>query len=382
MYRQLISNSWKACLLFVCVFFSDITVKAYDSLYSPNKKIGVGWDNPAKGLRVIYKKGDTSVPVVQLKNIGVQLQPTSGDEFDYVSSSAVTPIREDYTMITGKRRHCTNEGNQQVFHFKNGQNVSLDLELRVYDDGIAFRYVFPQSAKEICVTDETTAFVFQEGITRWTQKLNQAYEDFYLKNKGRVQGYTAAQWGFPALFEVADSVFTLISEANVAKGNCGSWLNNASSASSYKVEMAEPTNVSGRWCSPWRVAIIGSLADVVESTLVTDVSEPCRLSDVSWIKPGVVSWIYWAYNHGSRDYQIIKKYIDFAADFHLPYMLIDAEWDEMGNGGNVEDALAYAKQKNIAPLLWYNSSTAWCAFGPLYRLNKPEMRQKEFAWLV
>ena len=43
----------------------------------------------------------------------------------------------------------------------------------------------------------------------------------------------------------------------------------------------------------WRVAIIGSLADVVESTLVTDVSEPCRLSDVSWIKPGVVSWIYW-----------------------------------------------------------------------------------------
>ena len=81
-----------------------------------------------------------------------------------------------------------------------------------------------------------------------------------LKNKGRVQGYTAGQWGFPALFEVADSVFTLISEANVAKGNCGSWLNNASSASSYKVEMAEPTNVSGRWCSPWRVAIIGSLA--------------------------------------------------------------------------------------------------------------------------
>ena len=61
MYRQLISNSWKACLLFVCVFFSGITVKADDSLYSPNKKIGVSWDNPAKGLRVIYKKGDSSI---------------------------------------------------------------------------------------------------------------------------------------------------------------------------------------------------------------------------------------------------------------------------------------------------------------------------------
>ena len=147
MYRQLISNSWKACLLFVCVFFSGITVKADDSLYSPNKKIGVSWDNPAKELRVIYKKGDTSVPVVQLKNIGLQLQPTSGDEFNYVSSSAVTSIREDYTMIKGKRRHRTNKGNQQVFHFKRGQNVSLDLELRVYVDGIAFRYVLPQPTK-------------------------------------------------------------------------------------------------------------------------------------------------------------------------------------------------------------------------------------------
>lgn len=143
----------------------------------------MSWDNPAKGLRVIYKKGDVPISVVQLENIGLQLQRASGDEFNYVSSSAVTSIREDYTMITGKRRHCTNEGNQQVLHFENGQNVSLDLELRVYDDGIAFRYVFPQPTKEICVTDENTAFVFQEGITRWTQKLNQAYEDFYLKIK-------------------------------------------------------------------------------------------------------------------------------------------------------------------------------------------------------
>ena len=100
MCSRVISNSWKACfLLVVCVFFSGIIVQAGNDLYSPNKKIGVSWDNSAKELRVIYKKGDASVPVVQLKNIGLQLQPTSGDEFNYVSSSAVTSIREDYTMI-------------------------------------------------------------------------------------------------------------------------------------------------------------------------------------------------------------------------------------------------------------------------------------------
>lgn len=133
--------------------------------------------------------------------------------------------------------------------------------------------------------------------------------------------------------------------------------------------------------SPWRVAIIGTLADIVESTLVTDVSEPCKIQDTQWIKPGLVSWIYWAYNHGSKDYQIVKKYIDFAADFDLPYMLIDWEWDAMGNGGNLNDAMNYCKEKNVTPLIWYNSSTAWCDPTPLYRLNTPEVRDKEFEWL-
>ena len=74
--------------------------------------------------------------------------------------------------------------------------------------------------------------------------------------------------------------------------------------------------------------IVGKLEDVVASTLVTDVSEPCRISDTSWIKPGSVSWIYWAYNHGSNDYQIIRQYVDMAVDMHWPYVLIDAEWYE------------------------------------------------------
>lgn len=58
MCSRVISNSWKACfLLVVCVFFSGIIVQAGNDLYSPNKKIGVSWDNSAKELRVIYKKG-------------------------------------------------------------------------------------------------------------------------------------------------------------------------------------------------------------------------------------------------------------------------------------------------------------------------------------
>ena len=54
--------------------------------------------------------------------------------------------------------------------------------------------------------------------------------------------------------------------------------------------------------------IVGSLADVVESTLVSDVAAPCKLNDASWVEPGVASWVYWAYNHGSNDYNICLLY--------------------------------------------------------------------------
>ncbi|MDY5182712.1 MAG: glycoside hydrolase family 97 catalytic domain-containing protein, partial [Prevotella sp.] len=82
---------------------------------------------------------------------------------------------------------------------------------------------------------------------------------------------------------------------------------------------------------------------------------------------------------------IVRKYVDMAVEMRWPYVLIDAEWDEMKNGGNIEDAIRYAHDKGVKPILWYNSSTAWIkawgAPGPHERLNAPENREREFAWL-
>ena len=200
------------------------------------------------------------------------------------------------------------------------------------------------------------------------------------------EGYNN-RWGYPALLEPQDGLFVLISEANIEHGQSASCLYNDKEL--YKVVPAERTEgtVPVVRNTPWRVAIIGSLDDVVESTLVTDVSNPCQIADTSWIQPGVVSWVYWAYNHGSNDYSIIKKYVDMAATLHLPYVLIDAEWDQMdqlasNEGKSIEDAIAYAKEKGVKPMIWYNSSVGWVdgAPTPKYRLNKPEDREKEFAW--
>ena len=211
------------------------------------------------------------------------------------------------------------------------------------------------------------------------------------------EGYNN-RWGYPALLEPQDGLFVLLSEANIEHGQSASCLYNNKEL--FKVVPADRTFESpeGGWPkqgdrvnivrnTPWRVAIIGSLADVVESTLITDVSNPSQIADTSWIQPGVVSWVYWAYNHGSNDYNIIKKYVDMAATLRLPYVLIDAEWDQMdqlpsNEGKTIEDAIAYAKEQGVKPMIWYNSSVGWVdgAPTPKYRLNKPEDREKEFAW--
>lgn len=216
------------------------------------------------------------------------------------------------------------------------------------------------------------------------QQYDPGYEKFFpVSTDGKLPDRPKVNsWGYPGLVELQDSVFMLITEANIRRGHCGSLLFNGDNNDRYQVKLADKKQVAERtWGSPWRVLIIGGLSDIVESTLVTDVSDPSKVEYTEWINPGMVSWIYWAYNHGSKDYQKVKEYIDLAAEMHWPYNLIDWEWDEMSNGGNLQDAVKYTLNKGIKPLLWYNSSTNWIGPGPLFRLNKKQDREKEYAWL-
>ena len=284
----------------------------------------------------------------------------------------VRKVTDDYQMLTGKRLHCHNEANE----YRSG-----DILLRVYNNGIALR-------------NTEVTYRIPEGMHRWMQQWCDSYEGFFpLDTTYKVapipsySGISKSEegwnnhWGYPALLEPTDGIFVLLSEANIEQGQSASSLFNEGEW--YRVTPAE--TIKGKTCdhTPWQLAIIGSLSDVVESTLVTDVSNPCKIKDTSWIKPGAVSWIYWAYNHGSNDYNIIQKYVDMARDLQLPYVLIDAEWDEMKDGKTIEDAVNYAKAQGVKPLIWYNSSVGWVdgAPTPKFRLNKADDREREFAWL-
>ena len=361
----------------LCFFFGCCLTLSAVAQQSPNGKISITPYN--KGLCVNYGQQK----VLQIPTLGYE---------GYSSKVELTfkgDVTDDYRMLSGKRLHCTNQARE--YEAKLGEN--LRLVLRLYNDGVAFRYVFSGLRNQVLPKEQTT-YLIPEGTKRWMQQWTEAYESFFpLTTTHKVEpipsfsgifksaeGYNN-RWGYPALYEPADNVFVLLSEANIERRQSASCLFN--DGENFRVVPDKnDVRVSGIWRSPWRVAIIGSLGDVVESTLITDVSAPNKLLDTSWIHPGVVSWIYWAYNHGSNDYQIIKKYVDMAVTLKLPYVLIDAEWDEMKDGKTIEEAVAYATSQGVKPLIWYNSSVGWIdgAPGPKFRLNKPEDREREFAW--
>lgn len=355
-------------------------------LTSPNGK--VTWrecvkGNPTKGFAIDYRDGNKTTTVLTITAIGMTTKDGGGKDLRHVATTATEKHEDSYTMKGGKRTICRNNANGQTITFADSNGRKMKMQIRAYDDGVAFRYVF-DNLYHTRTDQELTTFRIEEGTNRWMQKWSVGYEDFFpLTTTG---GGKNRRWAYPALFKRTDNVWALITEGGVEGCNSASSLYNDKDSTLYRVVTdCNNQNVTGHWASPWRIVVTGSLADVVESTLVTDVSAPCRLSDTEWIKPGSVSWIYWAHNHGSNDYQIVKQYVDMAAEMKWQYVLIDAEWDDMANGGNIHDALRYCREKGVKPIIWYNSSTGWTkrqgAPGPHERLNAPERREREFAWL-
>ncbi|MBO5296768.1 MAG: glycoside hydrolase family 97 catalytic domain-containing protein [Candidatus Homeothermus sp.] len=313
--------------------------------------------SPAGTVKV-EMSGDTSL-VVSGESVGgwLPVMKIYCNEITGVTDEGSHDV--DYTMMTGKRLVCHNGYSSCSYRLASGDT----LVMRVYNDGVAWSGCHDY---RIDVPDASHS---------WLMKWTDSYEGFFLRDRDDLaEGFRI---GYPSLFEYGDrSLFMLLSESGIDRESAASSLYTGTVPGEFYIR-PDGTESPG-----WQTAIIGSLADVVGSTLVNDNSCPSRISDTSWISPGVASWIYWAYNHGSNDYDIICRYVDMAYEMKLPYVLIDAEWDEMKRGKTVLDAVAYARERGVKPLIWYNSSVGWIdgAPGPKFRLNDPADREKEFEW--
>ena len=117
---------------------------------------------------------------------------------------------------------------------------------------------------------------------------------------------------------------------------------------------------------PWRILGIAEKdTDLLTNQLTWLLAKPSQLQDTSWIKPGKVAWDWWnAWNVYGVDFkagvntQTYKYYIDFAAKYGIPYIILDEGWYKLGNvldvvpEINMEELCAYAKEKNVGVVLW------------------------------
>lgn len=389
----------KNILLVGLIYLSSLTASSQKvAVVSPNQKISVELHNTQNAeegewyLQVRYLKNGKICDVIPRIMLGVsRSDQVFAERLRFIKSSSPFSINEKYVALHGKRSDCSNQGKETVVSFENPSKSKLNLIIRAYNDGIAFRYEFPEKTGSFVVSDELTTYCIPDTAKRWMEKFNPANEGLY---STMPDGNIQQDWGYPALFNTTDKeCWYLIHEADLDRNYCGTKLSNANEKSKYKTTFPDQWNGRGLgetkptitlpWKSPWRVVIVGSLADIVESTLVDDVSTPSTIRKTDWIKPGIASWNYWSSNHGTKDFKIVCEFADLAASMGWPYTLLDWEWDGMGNGGKLEDAIAYIHSLGVKPLIWYNSGGehTWVSSTPKDRMLPHENRVEEFTKL-
>jgi hypothetical protein len=319
------------------------------------------------------------------------------------ATSAVKPIQDDYELVTGKKRHIRYRGNEQVYTVRNAQGQAMDVAFRVSNDGVAFRYLV-RAAGRLSFVGEATSFRFATEAKAWLQPMsvaqtgwmntNPSYEEHYQREiPVGTTSPTAAGWVFPALFRSGDT-WVALTEANMDGSWHASRLQAQSSGGEYKLGTPMAPEVftggallaegSGELKSPWRVIALGTLATVTESTLGTDLAAPATDVDRTKIVPGHASWSWALLKDDATVFDVQKKFIDYAADMHWDYTLVDADWDRKIGDDKMRELAAYAASKGIGLLAWYNSSGAWnkTEYSPKGKLLTHAQRAAEFARLA
>jgi hypothetical protein len=375
------------------------------SLSSPDKKITVYfWMSEDKTACYRVEFSDTAI--LQKSKLGIIREDADfSKDLSLESASGVEAIKTDYEMLQGKRHHYSYAGNKRVFHLKNASGKKMDVIFQVSNDGVAFRYYFPGKSETIKkIAEETTSFHFIPGTKTWIQPMTDAktgwcqvtpcYEEHYQQGiEVEKLPLNKAGWVFPALFQF-ESYWMLITETAPDRNYCGCRLKRDSAGNEFFIGFPQkpeiypggPCDPESRlpWFTPWRIIAIGdSLKTIVESTLGTDLANPAKMEDISFVKPGRASWSWVLLKDGSVVYNVQKRFIDFASDMKWEYCLIDAYWDTQIGYDRIAELADYAAVKNVGLLLWYNSAGNWNTTPqtPKNKLLTHEDRVKEFARL-
>jgi hypothetical protein len=392
----------KNIFLFPILILSFNVFSQNNIITSPNKKLSAKvW---VENNHAFYSVSINNQPLLLPSNLGLIREDADFTMLSLRSVSPATIITDKYESINAKRRINIYKATKRIFHFKNNNGNDLDIVFQVSDDGVAFRYFFPGKSNEIKkIKEEITSFHFSADTKAWLQpmaesksgweKTNPSYEEYYQKEiDAGTPSPTSAGWVYPALFR-SGNTWALITEGSLDGKYCGSRLKQYSPDKEYTVGFPPATEGYPEgavnpesmlpWYSPWRIIAVGSLKTIVESTLGTDLAVPAIKMDASFIRPGKASWSWVLLKDDSTVYDVQKRFIDYAADMHWQYCLVDADWDRKIGYEKIKELADYAKTKNVGLLLWYNSAGNWntVKYTPKDKLLTHDDRVKEFTRL-
>jgi len=287
-------------------------------------------------------------------------------------------VDDPYRLLCGSRRNISVSYNQRSLHLLNGNRSRMILDMRCGNSGVAFRYRFPGESKTLLkVVRELTGFRFPKDARGWMAPYRKAsayapaYEEYYEQVvpgdpppavRGKPRG-----WAFPALFQAGRAgAWILLSESGTTGSYCGCHLSPNAPGGLYTVRFPysdentkdaihrDSTAPLGKlpWTMPWRVVVVADDAcGIAESTWITDLAPPCRVKDISWIRPGRASWSWWAFPE-KTGFETYRDYIDLARSFSWEYSLMDAGWWKE----NPDRLMKYASENGVKCLFWTHAS--------------------------
>jgi alpha-glucosidase len=310
---------------------------------SPNGSISFSVNLNASTGALSYSVTQGGAVVLESSALGIS---TSAGDFvnglSFVSRSN-TVINESYSLPGRKKASYLNSANEAVLRFSKG-GQELHLVVRAYNDGIAFRYRIPGSGA-LSIYGESSTFNLPDAASGYAQSYVSNYEGYYPARSNFVSG----NFGMPVLAAVG-SRWVLVAESDIG-GSYHTSLLAGSSGNTLRVAWPTQTsvNTSRQFNSPWRLAVIGSLATIVESSLVENLGAPSQIADTSWIRPGRAGWS-WRAGGNQSDYNTHVSFVDSASAMGWEYYLADEGWQDSW----VPALVSYASTKNVGIWLWVN----------------------------
>jgi hypothetical protein len=295
-------------------------------------------------LTLEVRRGSTVV--LQPSALGVRTTAANLSTGLTFAGRADSHVTGEYTTAAGRRRQHSVDANQTTLRFTKGSS-RLDLVVRVSVDGIGYRYVVRRSG-QVTVTGEASEFAVPTSARAYLLPYDNGRNDYEsLYTHTTVAAAATVAYGYPSLFRLGD-MYLLVTESDI-NGNYGASRLTLASNRRFRLTLPDAQETAASpLTTPWRTMIVGDLATVTESDLVTDLASPSKVADPGWIRPGRSGWSWWSNGATSRSLSEQKRWADYAAKLGWEYILVDAGWSDTW----MPELITYARQRDVGVLLW------------------------------